>query len=114
MDKLINKLRLNSFQQKALFGNPEKYDLNGLVRKGVLVYAPLANQGSGCLAGKLSRFFHGPKADLIGEDKILVSEQRGIKLYRTGFYRARDKDGRRYYADSTGKKLSHYEFYHII
>jgi hypothetical protein len=110
--KLIDSLRLNDFQQKALFSNPEKYDLDKLVKKGVVIYAPIAKQCK-CLKGRIKRLFFGPRADLVGENKILVENKRHIKLYRTGFYHSKDKDGC-YWADSTGRKISRKEFFKII
>jgi len=113
MDKAIDKLNLNTYQQHVLFGNPEKYDITGIVKKGVVVFAPL-NEQCRCLAEKLTRLFHGPKADLIGENKILATNQRGIKLYSAGFYRAKDEDGKHYYADSNGSHVTHEEFRQIM
>ena len=114
MDKLTEKLNLNMFQQGALFHNPEKYNLDKLVKKGVVVYAPLVEEASCPCVGTLRDMVYGEKADLIGENKILAHVQRGIKLYATGFYRAKAKNGRNYYADSSGRKLTHEEFKKIV
>ena len=113
MYKMIERMRLNKFQQNMLFGNPHRYDLAKVVKKGVVVYAPLAKKSHSFIAA-LHNFFMGERADLIGENKILVREQRGIKLYATGFYRAKSKNGHCYYYDSVGNKISHDQFRRIV
>ena len=114
MDKLIDKLNLNKFQQDTLFNHPEKYNLDKIVKKGAVVYAPLNEESSCPCVGGLRDMIYGEKADLIGENKFLARGERGIKLFATGFYRARGKNGRNYYADSMGRKLTHEEFKKII
>jgi hypothetical protein len=41
----VEKFNLNEYWRETLFGNPNRYDISGLVRKGAVIYAPLAGQG---------------------------------------------------------------------
>ena len=92
--KISERLRLSPYQSRILEKNGHAYDLDRLVKKGVVLYAPYKSEHG------FADFMLGPRADLIGEGNVLVCAQRGIKLYATGFYRAHDMHGHAYYADS--------------
>ena len=111
--KLSEQLRLTPYQSYILEQNGEKYDLDALVKKGVVLYAPYRCKMTRGFADRIQKIFFGHRADLIGSDRILVRDQRGIRLYATGFFSAR-RDGKKYYADSAGTHIEKSIFYRIV
>jgi hypothetical protein len=104
IDKLTDKFRLSPFQALLLQEHGERYNLEKLVKKGDVLYAPLVRSGSA-----VKRLFLGQSADLIGNNKILVRGRRGIKLHATGFYSFGGK-----YFDPTGQQIARNLFYKIV
>jgi hypothetical protein len=66
--------------------NFHKYNLRRLVKRGEILYAPYKCELSRSFRDAIEKIFFGPRADLIGTDKILVFDRRGIKLRRDGTY----------------------------
>ncbi|MDR0967338.1 MAG: hypothetical protein LBL75_00700 [Rickettsiales bacterium] len=98
--KLTDKLRLTPFQVMMMTEHGDRYNIEKLVKKGDVLYAPLRKS--------VFNFF-GARADLIGASKVLVRENRRIKLYPTGFYSVGLK-----YFDPMGRQLTRKLFYKIV
>ncbi|MCL1891967.1 MAG: hypothetical protein FWF97_01565 [Alphaproteobacteria bacterium] len=109
IEKLAEHFRLSPFQISILEGHGDEYDLEKLVKKGDVLYAPYSHDSN-----FMAKFLSGPRADLVGKNRILVRNGRGIKLYGTGFFSARDQHGHRYYSDPTGQVIDRKLFYRII
>ena len=91
-----------------------KYRLDRLFKRGDVLYAPYKCELSRDAKDYVNKILLGPRADLIGSDKMLVFGQRGVRLYATGFYKAADNTGHAYYADSTGAKINKNVFENIL
>jgi hypothetical protein len=111
--KISDKLNLTPYQAYVLEQNGDKYELDRLVKRGMVLYAPYRCISRKGFWDKLKKLFLGSRADLIGADRILVKDERGIRLFATGFFTARDTHGK-YYADSSGMRISRNVFYRII
>lgn len=108
IDMLTRTLRLTSYQSYVLKNNMEKYNVGRLVKRGGVVYAPYNCRGFGSFFMKL---FCGRRADLIGQNKVLVRNRRKIKFCNGGYYCVHI--GRyTYYADAMGHNISREEFLH--
>lgn len=106
IDKLSHNLNLTSYQANKLKLHYDMYNISRLEKRGGLLYAPYAVHG---FWERVSRVLFGVRADLIGQNKILLQAQRNIKFYANGLHCV--KIGRyTYYADASGKILSRYEF----
>lgn len=105
VDRIAFRLHLSPYQYFILSQNCYKYDLNRLMKRGEILYAPYKCNICRDWREQIAKVFIGPRADLIGTDQVLVHDQRGIKLYSTGFYRADDNSGHAYYADSHGHRV---------
>ncbi len=106
INKLTALLNLNSYQINKLKDNYAIYNMAGLQKRGGILYAPYLSSG---LCGWMVRILFGVRADLIGQNKILLRAQRRIKFYANGYHCVRV--GRRvYYADATGQVVSRDEF----
>ncbi len=102
---LCEQLRLSPYQSYVLENNAKKYNLDKLVKRGGILYAPHAYDDRGNLGEYLSRLLFGPRADLVGLDKMLVSGQRRVKIYSSGIFSAY-RNGLKYYADAMGNRAS--------
>lgn len=111
--KLAERLRLSPYQAYVLENNCHKYDLSRLVKRGGILYAPYLSNGANRFRDVLSRICFGPRADLVGMERILVADQRGVKLYAMGFYSAH-KRGMKYYADASGNRINRHIFFSIV
>ena len=107
---IIELLHLTPYQAYMLEQHGHKYDLDRVHKKGQIMCAPYKSNSCYGLRDCYHRVFHGPRVDLIGADRVLVCDQRGVKLYSGGLYHARDDQGDIYYADHMGNKLSKMEF----
>jgi hypothetical protein len=85
IDMLAQHLRLTPYQAYILEKNNTKYDFSRLVKRGGILYAPYRCDDRRGFAEYCARMLFGPRADLIGADRILVSDRRGIRIYPTGF-----------------------------
>jgi len=109
VSKLCERLRLSPYQSYVLEMNSHKYNLSRLVKRGGGLYAPYVADGTNRWSAAAARLVRGPRADLIGPDRILVRGQRGIRFCADGCYCARH-GGVKYYADAAGRPLSRDEF----
>jgi hypothetical protein len=85
IEMLARYLRLTPYQAYILEKNSTKYDFRRLVKRGGILYAPYRCDDRRGLAEYCARMLFGPRADLIGADRILASDRRGIRFYPTGF-----------------------------
>ena len=114
IEKLSDELRLSPYQSYILSLNAEKYNTGGFVKHGEVLYAPYRCALTAGMRDYFAKVFRGPRADLIGADHMLVIGARGVHLYATGFYRARDNRGHPYYADSMGQRIDRSLFENIL
>lgn len=107
---LARYLNLNDYQARKLLSNYDRYDIAGIQKRGGVLYAPYATHGiKSCLYALL----FGARADLIGQNKVLLQAQRNIKFCENGFHCVRV--GRyTYYADATGHVISKEEFLNAV
>ncbi|MCL2538259.1 MAG: hypothetical protein FWF34_01755 [Alphaproteobacteria bacterium] len=105
IETLSALLRLTPYQSYILSVNHDRYDLEHLQKRGNVLYAPYKCGLCKTMWESIVQFFTGPRADLIGAEKVLVIGQRGIRLYAAGFYKACDPDGHYYYATQTGERI---------
>ena len=106
INKLSELLNLTSYQANKLKDHHERYNMSSLQKRGGLLYAPYASRN---IFTYIKRIFLGTPADLIGQNKILLRAQRGIKFNANGYHCVRV--GRyTYYADATGHTVSKSEF----
>jgi hypothetical protein len=111
--KISDRLNLSPYQRYILETNGEKYNLDHLQKRGVVLYAPYR-----CSIAKSPRDFimkhiFGPRADLIGESRMLARDMRGLKIHATGFYSGIEKF-HKFYADSNGARISKSIFDRVI
>ncbi|MDR0741827.1 MAG: hypothetical protein LBF28_03570 [Rickettsiales bacterium] len=112
VEMLAQHLRLTPYQTYVLGNNSSKYDFSRLVKRGSVLYAPYLCDDKHSAIDYCSRLLFGPRADLIGADKMLIRDRRGIKIYSTGFHSAH-RLGVRYYADPTGNRIERDMFMRI-
>jgi hypothetical protein len=104
--QLAFNLNLSPYQSNKLIVDYERYNMSRLEKRGGVLYAPY--QCNGFFRRVLS-VFCGVRADLIGENKMLLCAQRNIKFYANGYHSVRV--GRYvYYADATGNIISRGQF----
>lgn len=102
IDNLTINLRLTPYQSHVLKANHKKYNMGRLVKRGGVIYAPYINHG---IYGRVLKFLYGARADLIGQNKILVQNRRNIKFMSQGFYCVKIGPYT-YYADAMGRAIS--------
>lgn len=104
LERLSIIMKLSPYQDYIVRNNQYKYNIRGLRKKGSVLLAPYKNENLDGFREGILRILHGPKADLIGSDKILVFGQRGIKIFPTGHFTAKF-DGKRCRADADGNVI---------
>lgn len=114
IDSLTDKLKLTPYQTYMIAKNGYKYDLKRLVKRGDVLYAPYKCRLSSGVRDWWSKLFLGPRADLIGADRLLVRGERGVKLYPTGFYKFGHLNSHMHYSDSNGNVLNRRVFKRIV
>jgi hypothetical protein len=114
IENIANRLRLSPYQSYILLLHGHKYRLDSLMKRGDVLYAPHHCNLSRDTRDFFEKVLLGPRVDLIGSDRILVADQRGVKLYDTGFFRATDREGRQYYADHHGQRITKSLFENIL
>ncbi len=106
IDNLSYSLRLTQYQSEMLNKNSNEYNMGRVIKRGGVIYVPYMSRG---FIDWVIKLFYGVRADLIGQNKILVKNKRNIKFYKNGFYRI--KLGRFvYYADAMGRGISRNAF----
>ena len=104
-ERISERLRLSPYQAYILSLNAHKYNLDGMQKRGDVLYAPYKCMLSNDARDYFSKVLMGPRVDLIGSDRMLVIGKRGVRLYPTGFFKAADDCGHTYYADSMGQRI---------
>lgn len=108
IDCLAQNLNLSSYQTNKLKMDYDKYNISRLEKRGGVLYAPYVVHG---FLERVYNLFLGRRADLIGQNRILLQAQRNIKFCANGYHCV--KVGRyTYYADATGRVVSRNEFIH--
>lgn len=110
IDKLAQVMNLTEFQVNVLKENQKHYKLSGLVKRGCALYAPRV-MSQHKLIDFLLCIFVGQIADLIGENKMLVTGKRKIDFRTGGFYSAPVGRIYRYYADTNGNIITRNTFF---
>ncbi len=106
IDVLAQQLNLSLYQSNKLKTNYEQYNISRLEKRGGVLFAPYNMPG---FFGWIGRVLFGVRADLIGENRMLLQAQRKIKFCANGYHCVRV--GRyTYYADGTGNVVSRGEF----
>ncbi|MCL2369434.1 MAG: hypothetical protein FWC83_02040 [Alphaproteobacteria bacterium] len=111
---IANRLKLSPYQSYILLLNKHKYKLDGLQKRGEVLYAPHHCNAAHDTKDLFAKVLTGPRADLIGSERMLVVGQRGIKLYDTGYYRAADMHGNQYYGDANGAPINKSLFENLL
>ena len=102
INNLSYSLRLTQYQAQVLSKNINEYNMGRVIKRGGVIYVPYMSRG---FIDRIIRLFYGVRADLIGQNKILVKNKRNIKFCKNGFYCI--KIGRFvYYADAMGRGIS--------
>ena len=108
IDCLAQNLNLSSYQANKLKTDYDRYNISRLEKRGGVLYAPYVVHG---FWERVSSVFFGRRADLIGQNRILLRAQRNIKFCANGYHCV--KVGRyTYYADAMGRVVSRNEFIH--
>ena len=105
-DTLVKMLNLNNYQVNKLKNCLDRYDLSGLQKRGGVLFVPYVEHG---VWQRLVRHLFGPRADLIGADRMLLRNQRNVRFCKNGYHSVRV--GRyTYYANALGQVVSQQEF----
>ncbi len=87
LEQISRTMCLTSYQLYILEMNIDKYDFRRLVKYGDFLYAPYKVHFSSNFKDAIKEIIFGRRADLIGPDRLLVFNKRGIKIRRDGSYR---------------------------
>jgi hypothetical protein len=79
LERISRAMSLTPYQLYMLEINSDKYNLHRLVKCGDVLYAPYRCQMSNGILDCMKKIFIGPRADLIGTDRLLAFNKRGIK-----------------------------------
>ncbi len=107
IDALAQNLNLTPYQRAVLESNYNHYDVSGLVMRGGALYVPRRRRGG--MIGRACDVISGRSADLIGRNKTLLEDARGIKFYAGGYYSV-TVDKSVFYADAQGRVISRAAF----
>lgn len=110
INKICYTMNLTPYQAQTITSCAGKYDVNGLVKRGGVLYAPHA--ANGFIRG-ISRLLFGKTADLIGPDKTMLRAVRGLKFCAGGFH-CITVGRNKYYADASGRAISRDAFQRAI
>ena len=114
IEKISQRMRLSPYQVYIISMNSHKYDEHRMLKRGDVLYAPYRCSLSRNTRDYFSKVLLGPRADLIGSDRMLVIGRRGVRLYPTGFFKTSDNTGRTYYANSMGQKIERSLFENLL
>jgi len=110
---LSQRLNLTYYQVCVLEHNFYKYDMGGLVKKGGILYAPYQNDEPSGFYDLFVKIIRGRRADLIGADRILIYNQRGIHVYTEGCCLVR-RNGKKYHLNAFGDPICCRNFIRVI
>lgn len=106
IENLRHHLNLTQYQSNRLKMYYEMYNFSRLQKRGGVLYVPYASRG---LWERVGRILFGVRADLIGQNKVLLRAQRNIKFFANGYHCVR-VGKYTYYADAAGQVVSRDEF----
>lgn len=82
LERISRRMCLSPYQLYMLEINADKYNLHRLIKCGDVLYAPYKCEISRGFFDWIKKIFLGPRADLIGTDRLLVFDKRGIRFRR--------------------------------
>jgi hypothetical protein len=85
-ERIAQSMFLTPYQFYILEQNGYKYDLARIRKKGNILYAPYKCKLAHNFRDAVAKMLYGARADLIGPDRILVLDRRGIKIHNDGTY----------------------------
>ena len=106
IDKLAMFLNLTKYQSNRLKVHCDRYNFDCLEKRGGVLCAPYKSRG---VLRWITAGLFGVKADLIGQNRILLRAQRGIKFCANGYHCVRIGKYT-YYANNSGDVISRDEF----
>lgn len=111
IEKLSEIMGFSPYQLSVLKNNADKYNVSHIVKRGGVLYVPHATKKD--IFNRAADLLLGHRADLIGQDKILLSARRSIKFYVSGYHSVRIGDDV-YYANPNGHVISRAMFHNAI
>ena len=102
IDDLTQTLRLTPYQSDVLKQNCNKYNMGRLVKRGGVLYAPYLLHG---VYAWVVKIVCGAPADLIGQNEMLVRNNRNITFCHDGYHCVK-MGTYKYYADANGHAIS--------
>lgn len=106
IDLLSKTLGLSPYQANKLRIHSQQYNISRLEKRGGVLYAPYLSNNIWEWIKKVTK---GPRADLIGHDRMLLHSQRNIKFCANGYHCVR-LGKYTYYANASGHVISQHEF----
>jgi hypothetical protein len=85
IDFLTKRFDLSPYQIYVLTRNGYKYNMNRIKKCGSAIYAPYQCGLARGFRDGIEKLLLGPRADLIGADRMIVSDQRGINLRKIAY-----------------------------
>lgn len=85
LERISRTMCLSPYQLYILQINIHKYNLRRLVKCGNALYAPYKCQITCGLVDCMKKIIFGSRGDLIGPDRLLAFNKRGIKISKTYF-----------------------------
>lgn len=110
INNLSFTLRLTPYQLEVLKNNVQKYNIGRIVKRGGVLYVPYASCG---VVSWFIKFICGARADLIGQNKTLITNRRNIKFCKNGYHCVKI-GAYTYYADASGQAISRENFLRAI
>lgn len=107
INTLSQYLRLTPYQSETLIRNTDKYNMGRVVKRGGVLYVPYVSHG---VLERIKNMVFGVRADLIGQNKMLVTNRRNVKFCKNGYYYVKIGPYT-YYADAYGRAVSRDEFF---
>jgi hypothetical protein len=80
IDVLTRRFNLSPYQIYMLSRNWHKYDTGRIRKFGDMVYAPYLCTLTRGFRDAVAKLLFGPRADLIGSDRMIISDRRGINI----------------------------------
>lgn len=77
---MTRRFDLSPYQIYVLTRNGYKYNLAGIKKFGAAIYAPYHCEIPRGFRDMIEKLLFGPRADLIGSDRMIISDRRGINI----------------------------------
>lgn len=105
-NNLFFLLRLTPYQSYVLASNSDKYNIGRIVKRGGVVFVPYQSRG---IFGFFKKILFGVNVDVIGQNKMLVTNQRNVKVFSNGYHYVKFGPYT-YYADAYGRGINRSDF----